>query len=70
MTDEQKIVDLLLESDQVDDVLNTMRNGQSMPLLDGRRLMTLIVYLHPEDQGEVLGIHVEEKLGIEDKFGG
>ena len=61
----QKILDL----PEVDDAL-TLSNEGGLELKDGRIFIPLNIYLKRGDQGETLGIHVEERITTLDKFGG
>lgn len=67
----KKIIALLLEQSEVDDILPLLKDAPAMELADGRLLLPLNIYLHkPTPEGGSLGLAVEDGVGVDDVFGG
>lgn len=65
-----KLIQDVFDLPDVDDCLKLSEAG-GVPLIDGRILVPLNVYLKKVDnQGETLGISVAEVVHSKDKFGG
>jgi len=64
----RELIDAILALPNVDDVLTLSAEG-GVPLIDGRWLVPLNVYLR-WGREESLGIHVVDNIRTEDVFGG
>jgi hypothetical protein len=65
----KEFIQKILDMPEVDDAITLSAEG-GLYYKDGRLFIPLNIYLKKSDDGESLGVHVEERITTRDKFGG